>query len=138
VALFDDIKKGLSGLAGEASKQVDIARLNYDIDRLKSQLAEVEAEAGRRVHDMWRVGRVKDEDLVLLCERMKAIHAEINGLRQQIEAGKAAPAVPTCPTCQQAVPREAQFCPNCGTRVEPAPETPPQPASPQTPQTPPT
>ena len=109
MALFDDIKKGLSGLAGEASKQVDIARLNFDIDRLKSQLADTEAEAGRRVYDMWRVGRVKDQDLVLACERIKALRGQIAELRQQIEAGKAAPAVPTCPSCQQAVPREAQF-----------------------------
>jgi RNA polymerase subunit RPABC4/transcription elongation factor Spt4 len=123
VGLFDGVKKGLSQLAGEASKQADVARLNLDLDGLKAELANTEREAGRRARDMWAQGRLQDPELVELCQRMKSIEAQMLALQQQVEATKAAEAGQrTCPGCQRSVPKMGEFCPFCGAKLPICPQ----------------
>ncbi len=116
---FDSARKALSDLAGETSKQAELARLKLDLENLRSQLEQIEAQAGRRVHDMYRQEMVNDQVLVDLCVRMEALEKQMRDLQSRIEAVRQEPVTKErlCASCGKPVDKMAEFCAHCGNKL---------------------
>lgn len=140
MALFDRIKQVAGQVADSAQRQVEILQEQSKIGRLQEEIDKNLIEAGRRARELVRTRKLADADLMLTLTRIEALEAEIEEVRNQIQAlqqpGSAPPAAaettPAAPsqvisaTPPSAVPVTSPSpvstqatCPGCGAQAAP-------------------
>jgi len=78
------VGKGLEGLAGGASRQAEILRLQAKMGSLDDDLDRVFIEAGKRARELMQARQVLDDELRVVLERARAIEDEMMDVRRQI------------------------------------------------------
>jgi len=144
-------KDKLSGLAatvgGRANNAIENGKLGLKINGEEKKIAEYTLHIGELMVERLDNGETFDDEIAALYGSIQesrkviaAARADIEENKQENEAMKQAfapevPADPVCPACGAAVGADANFCPQCGAKVEvePAP-APAEPAPAQCPQ----
>lgn len=78
------VGKGIEDLAGSASRQAEILRLQARMGSLDDDLDRVFIEAGKRARELVQARQVVDEELRAILERARAIEDQMMEVRRQI------------------------------------------------------
>lgn len=131
MALFDRIKQVAGQVADTAQRQVEIMQDQGKIARLQEEIDKNLIEAGKRARELVRTRKLADADLALTLTRIESLEAEIEEVRNQVQAlqqgGTAAP--PAAADAGQTGPPQVITANVAPTAPPPPPSAPPATAS---------
>lgn len=90
--LFDKISKAATDAAvmagNKAGELMEVGKLKSRISSEKQDIGLAMKEIGEYYYSLYEEGKVEDETVKTLCERIKASYAEIADLEKQIQLAK--------------------------------------------------
>lgn len=89
---LDKIGKAASDAATKAGNKagelMEVGKLKSRINSSKQDMGLAMKEIGEYYYALYEEGKIEDEKVKLLCEKIKACHAEIAELEKQIQLAK--------------------------------------------------
>lgn len=90
--LFDKISKAATDAAvmagNKAGEMIEVGKLKNKISSEKQDIGLAMKEIGEYYYSLYTEGKVEDETVKTLCERIKAGYDEIASLEKQIQLAK--------------------------------------------------
>lgn len=125
-----------STVGGRANNAIENGKLGLKINSEEKKIAEYTLHIGELLVEKLDAGETFDDEIAALYASIQASRDVIAAARKDIEENKLeneamrqaiapeVPADPVCPACGAPVGEDANFCPQCGAKVEvdPAPE----------------
>lgn len=127
MALFDRLSKGVAKAAEqakfEADKLVRVNKLNAEVSELEKQITQTLVGVGRQALELVERGVIPmPSELEGMASQVQQMESQLAAKRAELEAAKASKyedMVGAAPEAAAAAPEEgAQFCPNCGEKVQ--------------------
>ena len=78
-------RKGVDSLAEAIDQRSEIVRLNASMRKLNGERGERIVEIGKKVYALHKRGQVRNQDVLVECERIDEISGEISEVRRRIE-----------------------------------------------------
>ena len=141
MAFKDLLTNFATTVGGRANNAIENGKLGLKINGEERKIAEYTLHIGDLIVEKLDAGEAFDDEIAALYASIQAsrdviaaARAEIEVNKQELEALKKAaaepPEDPVCPACGTLLSADANFCPQCGAKVEvdPAPEPEPAPA----------
>ena len=140
MALKDKLTSIATTVGGRANNAIENGKLNLKINGEERKIAEYTLHIGELIVERLDAGEAFDDEIAALYDSIKAsrdviaaARADIEVNRQENEAMKKAaapdaPEDPVCPACGTLLAADANFCPQCGAKVEVEPAPKPAPA----------
>lgn len=132
MALFDKITAAAKSAKESANTAIEVGKLNLKIKGENDSIEQFKSQIGDLLWAEYQEGNITDPRIIALCESIAAANANIEGLKQQIEALKT-PVAPVeeeaaeeeelpvlerhCTQCGAVVPEEGKFCSSCGAQL---------------------
>ena len=108
--------EGAKTIGKKSGDLVESTKLKYEISKLEKEVENNIAALGNLVYLQFKGDKDHEEEIQRLLNATKALEEEITGIEEQVE--KLNPKPPACPKCNTEIPPEANFCMNCGEKVE--------------------
>lgn len=90
--LFDKISKAATSAAtmagNKAGEMMEVGKLKSRINSSKQDMGLAMKEIGEYYYSLFEEGKVSDEKVIALCERIKHCHEQIDELEKQIKLAK--------------------------------------------------
>ena len=130
MALKEKLSSLASTVGGRANNAIENGKLGLKISGEEKKISEYTLHIGELIVDKLDNGEVFDDEIAALYKSIlasrkiiEAARADIEVNRQENEAMKQAsapdaPVDPICPACGAAVGADANFCAQCGAKVE--------------------
>ncbi len=77
-----------SKAGNKAEELIEVGKLKAKINSEKSEISSAEKEIGRYCYGLFQNGKLKDEAIKELCEKIKACYNNIEELEKQIQEEK--------------------------------------------------
>lgn len=106
-----------SAASSKANSAIETGKLNLKINSEEKKIAEFTQNIGALVLDKLDAGETCDDEIMALYDSILASRTTINEARAEIDTIRRA-AEPTCPSCGAPLAESANFCANCGTKIE--------------------
>lgn len=106
-----------SAASSKANSAIETGKLNLKINSEEKKIAEFTQNIGALVLDKLDAGETCDDEIMALYDSILASRATIDEARAEIDTIRRA-AEPTCPSCGTPLAENANFCANCGTKIE--------------------
>lgn len=84
MALFDKLKQAAGQIADSASRQTGVMKLQSQLGALETEIERTYAEAGKRARQLYRERQLLDNEIGVIMERIDALEAELQQLRQRV------------------------------------------------------
>ena len=132
MAFIDNLTSFANTVGDWANNAIESSKLNMKISGEEKKIAEYTRGIGALLVERLDAGENFGDEVAALYDSIKAsrdviaaARADLEANRQEAEAMKQAfiPEEPVCPACGTAVDANANFCPQCGAKIEvdPAP-----------------
>lgn len=117
------VGQGAARVASEADRTIKLTRLANELGAKRHDLDKSFQELGQVAYRLIGEGKLKDEALDEVRQRLEDIQAQVKTLEQEmadIRVGDRTPEVKVtsverpCPSCGKAVPEGMKFCGFCG------------------------
>ncbi len=115
MAFFDELKKQVSGVAQNAQKAAEIARIQRLVNLKQDEFDALFAEIGQLYYGCVKRGEQPGEEMESRCARVDSIAAEIEGLKLKLDDLKQ---IRRCSKCGSIQNNESRFCAACGNKLE--------------------
>ncbi len=99
----------------KAGEVVEITKLNISINAEEERILKVYAEMGKYVYDLYRNGKLVDENLKAMCGMIDSSRESIQEMRKRILDIKG---MKLCPACGNELELDMVYCPQCGKKQE--------------------
>lgn len=88
MSLWNNMRKGVNRVAGEAEKQASIAKLSMEVNTTKGKIKDKLEEMGQTTLNLYREGAVDHASLEGVVGEIGKLEARVKELEEQIAAQK--------------------------------------------------
>jgi len=121
MSFFDRVKETANSAVQSTGEMLEVAKLNLDVRSAEDKINTLFAKMGKLVFASYENGKVKDADMIALCETVKTSYVNVEELRRKILELRNKKA---CVKCKAELNENDPFCNKCGEKQpEVAPET---------------
>jgi len=119
MSFFDKVKETANSAVQTTGDFIEVAKLNLEVRSTEDKINASFAKIGKLVFASYEKGKVKDAEMVELCEAVKTSFATIEVLRTKIMELRNKKA---CVSCKAELNDSDAFCNKCGA-MQPEPVT---------------
>ena len=111
MSFFDKVKETANSAVQSTGEILEVAKLNLDVRSAEDKINSLFAKMGKLVFASFEKGKVKDPEMVELCENVKASYTNVEELRKKIMELRNKK---MCDGCKAELNENDPFCNKCG------------------------
>jgi len=111
MSFFDKVKETANSAVQSTGEMLEVAKLNLDVRSAEDKINALFAKMGKLVFATYEDGKMKDPEMIELCEKVKTAYVNVEELRRKILELRNKK---MCVQCKAELNDTDPFCNKCG------------------------